>query len=60
VYPIRARAQVVQQPGDFLYLPTYYLHYIVSLEQNYQCNTRSGRDGRQTKVINQCTPGFAP
>jgi len=52
--------EVVQQPGDFLYLPTYYLHYIVSLEQNYQCNTRSGRDGRQTKVINQCTPGFAP
>ncbi|KAJ1451082.1 hypothetical protein M885DRAFT_530652 [Pelagophyceae sp. CCMP2097] len=59
-FPTMQAHEVVQQPGDFLYLPTYYLHYIVSLEQNYQCNTRSGRDGRQTKVINQCTPGFAP
>jgi hypothetical protein len=34
--------EVVLQPGDFLYLPMYWMHYIVSLNVNFQCNTRSG------------------
>jgi len=58
-FPTMPTHEVVQRPGDFLYLPTYYLHYIVSIDTNYQCNTRSGRDERQAKVVNQCTPGFS-
>ena len=57
-FPTMPAHEVVQRPGDFLYLPTYYLHYIVSIDTNYQCNTRSGRDDRQLKVVNKCTPGF--
>lgn len=57
-FPNMPAHEVIQRPGDFLYLPTYYLHYIISLDRNYQCNTRSGRDDRQTHVVNKCTPGF--
>ena len=57
-FPGMLAHEVIQRPGDFLYLPTYYLHYIISLDRNYQCNTRSGRDDRQTDVVNKCTPGF--
>lgn len=35
--------EVVLQAADVLYLPTNWFHHIVSLELNYQCNTRSGR-----------------
>jgi hypothetical protein len=34
--------EVILQPGDVLYAPTYWIHYIVSLDVNIQCNTRSG------------------
>lgn len=34
--------EVVLQPGDALYLPTAWFHFIVSLNINYQCNARSG------------------
>jgi len=58
LFPSMPAHEVVQRPGDFLYLPTYYLHYIVSVDTNYQCNTRGGRDDRQLKAVNRCTPGF--
>ena len=35
--------EVVMQAGDVLYLPTNWFHYIISLDLNFQCNTRSGR-----------------
>lgn len=35
--------EVVVRPGDALYLPTNWFHYIISLNVNLQCNTRSGR-----------------
>jgi hypothetical protein len=57
-FPTMPAHEVVQRPGDFLYLPTFYLHYIISIDTNYQCNTRSGKDGRQSEVVNRCTPGF--
>jgi ribosomal protein L16 Arg81 hydroxylase len=44
-YPKFAQAksnEVVLQPGQVLYLPTNWFHFIVSLELNMQCNTRSG------------------
>jgi ribosomal protein L16 Arg81 hydroxylase len=40
-----ARAtEVVLQPGDSLFLPTVWFHFIVSLTLNIQCNTRSGME----------------
>jgi len=35
--------EVVMQAGDVMYLPTNWFHYIISLDLNFQCNTRSGR-----------------
>ena len=57
-FPTMPAHEVVQEPGDMLYLPTFYLHYINSIDTNYQCNTRSGRSNGGTKAIHHCTPGF--
>lgn len=46
--------EVVMQPGDVLYLPTNWFHYIISLELNFQCNTRSGGERLYHKEINDC------
>ena len=34
--------EVVLEAGDILYIPSFWVHYIVGLETNIQCNTRSG------------------
>jgi hypothetical protein len=50
-----ARAsEVVMQPGHVLYLPTNWFHYIISLELNFQCNTRSGVSMEYMPPIIQC------
>jgi len=46
--------EVILQAGDVLYLPSYWFHYIISLNTNMQCNTRSGRDDRDTKIMADC------
>lgn len=46
--------EVILQPGDYLYVPTYWIHYIISLNVNFQCNTRSGRHSSYDKFIAQC------
>jgi hypothetical protein len=46
--------EIILQPGDVLYLPTYWIHYIVSLNVNVQCNTRSGSSYENEHVINDC------
>ena len=40
--------ELVLRAGEVLYLPSYWFHYIVSLDRSAQCNTRSGHgeDGR--------------
>ena len=56
-YPAFAHAQVneiVLQAGDTLYLPTYWLHYIISLGINYQCNGRSGTTEENATHFHQC------
>ena len=56
-YPEFAQAEsneVVLQAGDVLYLPTQWFHYIVSLNLNYQCNTRSGITPNYFKPITRC------
>lgn len=46
--------EVILRPGDFLFVPTYWIHYIVSLNVNYQCNTRSGAYRGYDKFIKAC------
>ena len=46
--------EVVLQAGDILYLPTYWFHHIVSLNLNYQCNTRSGHSLDYDQDIFDC------
>lgn len=46
--------EVLLQPGDVLYLPTAWFHYIVSLSLNYQCNTRSGTTNEYMSSIAKC------
>lgn len=50
--------EVVLQAGDVLYLPAYWFHFIISLTTNMQCNTRSGRDGKDDQIMTDC--GFPP
>jgi hypothetical protein len=46
--------EVILRPGDFLFVPTYWIHYIVSLNVNIQCNTRSGRVPWFDKDLRAC------
>ena len=46
--------EVILQPGQVLYLPTNWFHYIVSLDLNYQCNTRSGITNHYMLPIHDC------
>lgn len=46
--------EVVMQAGDLLYLPTNWFHYIISLELNFQCNTRSGINNDYMEPIRDC------
>ena len=56
-YPNFATAQtneIITKPGDLLYLPIYWFHYIVSLNVNFQCNTRSGESNDYADYISEC------
>ena len=46
--------EVILQPGDVLYVPTNWIHYIISLNVNIQCNTRSGASHEYDEVIKAC------
>jgi len=46
--------EIVMQAGDVLYLPTNWFHYIISLDLNFQCNTRSGGEDLYSEEINDC------
>ena len=46
--------EVILQPGDFLYVPTNWIHYVISLNVNFQCNSRSGRDSKYDKYVRDC------
>jgi ribosomal protein L16 Arg81 hydroxylase len=46
--------EVILQPGDFLFVPTFWIHYIVSLNINFQCNSRSGIHQPYAKYIQEC------
>lgn len=46
--------EVVLQAGDVLYLPTFWFHYIISLNINYQCNGRSGVTTDHRMAMHKC------
>jgi Cupin-like domain len=46
--------EIVLTAGQVLYLPTEWFHFIVSLELNFQCNTRSGITKTYRDYIHQC------
>jgi hypothetical protein len=46
--------EVILQPGQVLYLPTDWFHFIVSLELTFQCNSRSGVGDEYTELMQQC------
>lgn len=48
--------EVILEEGDVLYLPSFWMHYIVGLGQNIQCNTRSGmmRDDPWARKVQPC------
>lgn len=53
--------EVVLQAGDLMYLPPYWFHFIVSLNLNYQCNSRSG-EGESSEYaldIDECGFGHS-
>ena len=45
---------VVMHPGEVLYVPAYWFHYIVSLGINWQCNSRSGKSPLGAADIEAC------
>eukprot|EP00049_Salpingoeca_infusionum_P010711 m.185087 g.185087 ORF g.185087 m.185087 type:complete len:744 (+) comp14725_c2_seq11:101-2332(+) len=47
-------AQVVLSAGEILYLPSYWIHYIISTGVSAQCNTRSGLAIRGRQHIADC------
>lgn len=56
-YPTFQKArgnEVVMQAGDVMYLPTNWFHYIISLDLNFQCNTRSGVSQEYMQAIHHC------
>lgn len=46
--------EVILEPGDVLYIPSYWLHYIISLGTNFQCNARSGHGAKWYDDVRTC------
>lgn len=46
--------EVILQAGDMMYLPTDWFHFIVSLNINFQCNSRSGTSYEYEKYMDAC------
>ena len=46
--------EVILEPGDALYIPSFWLHYIVSLGTNFQCNARSGHSEASHEDLRVC------
>lgn len=46
--------EIVLQAGDVLYIPSNWFHYIISLDLNFQCNTRSGTSSKYMDELDAC------
>lgn len=50
-----ARAtEVVLRPGEVLYIPSFWFHYIISQDASIQCNCRSGEAEDKRNAIDDC------
>ena len=47
--------EVIINPGDALYVPAGWFHYIISLDTNIQCNSRSGTPALWEKELEACS-----
>ena len=48
--------EVILRPGDALFMPMYWFHFIANLNINIQCNSRSGFSSNNKNDINKCGP----
>jgi hypothetical protein len=46
--------EVILKAGEVLYLPSYWMHFIVSLGTSLQCNARSGISHENDEALAQC------
>ena len=46
--------EVILRPGDALYVPMYWFHFITNLNINVQCNSRSGFVSKYKQDIDAC------
>lgn len=47
--------EVILTAGDLMYIPSGWLHYVMSLNTNFQCNARSGKSrGFQEHKLRKC------
>lgn len=56
-YPLFKKAmanELILQGGQILYVPSYWFHFIVSLNINFQCNCRSKINARNSQPIYKC------
>jgi hypothetical protein len=56
LYNARA-VEVMLRMGELLYIPSYWLHYIVSQDASIQCNCRSGESTIGRSSVDQCGYG---
>lgn len=49
-----SRLQVIVHAGETLYVPSYWTHFIVSLDTSFQCNCRSGQTSAGLKHVAEC------
>ena len=47
-------SEILLLPGEVVYVPSWWIHSIVNLGMNIQCNTRSGVSQRGTDEVYNC------
>ena len=57
---VRAIDTILRE-GEVLYIPSYWFHYMCSLDYSIQCNTRSGPppNGDNEEHVRECMAGGA-
>ena len=53
-FPKTKTSEVILSPGDFMYIPSGWVHYVMSLNTNFQCNARSGTSVGRIEELHRC------
>mmetsp|Transcript_43704 Transcript_43704/g.98806 ORF Transcript_43704/g.98806 Transcript_43704/m.98806 type:complete len:262 (-) Transcript_43704:174-959(-) len=53
-FPQAKVSELILEPGDFLYIPSGWLHYVMSLNMNWQCNAGSGAGRGRVGDLDRC------